>query len=326
MSLDVAELFYKKYSKETSKDGKKFHETYPVDWSSKFVEATVSIEEKWMNRYDNPKDNIEADIRKLYDRADWHYLWEAAQEIKTKAGGIGVANIGQDAKWYDVGTIKELFRLYMLLVDNKNPELRNLYREIMGLPLDKRIHDSYIHANVAFDDKDSVLIDHSVFEKGGKVGRNCVIINSYFREYAEIPSNTVIIGSDLHEIDVQTHKDQNDNKMVYCVHKTKSFWFKNGVAMASVYFHDDEEERLGEFPIELTGKEKVKDADGQPVKDNILNHYQLNGKIKDQPIKGIGISIMDAKKLYSATKAKNAFDKLMQEIEKFLSQNGRTNE
>ena len=319
MSLDVAELFYKLYSEKTHKDAtKKFHEVYAIDWSSRFVEAAISTQQAWMDRYDTKEE-----IQKIYDRGDWEYLWKAAQEVKAKAGGIGVADIGQEAKWYDVGTIKELHRLYTLLVDNSNPEQRDLFREIMKLPLDKTIDNSYV-AGVDIKNMENVLISNSVFEKGGSVGRNCVIIDSYFHEYTEIPSNTVVVGSNLYTIDNEQHKSQTKSKLIYCVHKNDRFWFNNEVAVASVFFHDGTV-KAGEFPIELTGKERVLDAEGQPVKDSILKHYNLDGKIKAQPIKGIALSVSGVKYLYSATKAKQVYRDLLDQIQKFISQHGSEN-
>jgi NDP-sugar pyrophosphorylase family protein len=329
MSTDMAKLFHEKYSAKTNKSNGQtsFHETYGLDFSKKFIEATVIDKKTWLERYN---------VKDAYDRLDWEYLWDSAHDIATKAGGLGVINIGENAIWSDVGTIPELNNIYGRLISSDREE-RALIRGIMDIP-DKNIDRSYT-ANVspllmedgALEDQNDILISHSVFADGGKIGKNCVIINSLFEEYVEIPSNTVIIGSHLYNVNNMGSFFQNKSKLLYNVHKTSSeeFTFKNEVATASMFSHNTASGitapvRTGEFPIFLTGKEKEINLDGNFKKDPVLNYYHYNGDMKNEPIKGIGMAVADraTKNTYSLANTSREFMALMKKIDRRLREKG----
>jgi hypothetical protein len=326
MTLEIAKLFYEKYSQKTIKSDlrESFHETYGLDLSKRFTEAAITQKEAWMNRWEHDKWDKDKKIKDVFVRHDWESVWEAAHEIVNAANGIGVINIGEKGKFSDVGTIPELYGLYRGLISSDHKERAHM-REAMGLS-NKNIDRSYIAGvtTISGEDitkKEDILINHSVFAEGGKIGKNCIVINSFFEEYVEIPSNSIVIGSHLHHVQTLYPEGMNGDKLMYGVHMNplETLFFSNEVATASMFFHDGTV-KTGQFPIFLTGQEDEKDLDGRHKIDPIFEFYSYNGDMKNQPIRGIGLAPAksETKQLYSHANTQKAFANLMSMIDKKL--------
>jgi hypothetical protein len=327
MSVKAAKKFHELFSQKTRKNGKPFTSTYQLNWAPIFVEGSVVGKDEWMKRYDNSKFLYNGKpVGEVFDRKDWESLWDFANILKKKFGPIGVVDIGQKAIWSDVGLVKQLSSLYFDLVSAESDD-KIMVRRIANLPIHANIAASSMK-DVKVADEGDVLVNHSVFKKGGSIGKHCVVIDCLFEEYIEIPNNTIMIGSHIYKWDNNPpngsiRPQQNADKFIYCVHKKpecKPFWFKNYTAVSSMIIHDGSIS-TGEFPLELTGQEKVP-KDPPHEKEQILGYYVKDGAMKKQTIRGMAHSVANAKYDYSLTNTRQAYDKLCAEIDLFMKQEG----
>ncbi len=282
MRQDVAAAWYKGFERPSVLDGRPLHESYDIDFSNHFTLACLSSKDEWIALY-KARDKR----AKAFAEGDWMFLWEHAQKIKELAGGIAGADIGSgEDTWSDIGTIEAFYsRLARIL--SSNQVIRRVTRFMLGrLPENESVHNSNV-AGVETPEDESFFVGNTVFRKGGKIGKNVIIIGSIFEDYVEIPDNTIIIGSRVHNISFQ--EGDRSRKLIYSLHQDSldpTLDIRGNCAHSTMFLINGQKQ-TGVFPIALGGKEVRADEMGRPAKDRLLAWYDMDGSMVTQPIMGM---------------------------------------
>jgi NDP-sugar pyrophosphorylase family protein len=322
MTNDIAKHMIRIYSKPSAKDGRPLYETYGLDFELDFMKALTVSNHDWMRQYSLSNNEHGVPITDLYHIDDWTYLWAAAKRIKRMSNGIGIASLDKSTIWADVGTIKEFSRIILELVRDRDAS--KPLRKLFGMDELSDIENSYVEG-VTFPSADktveglrnSYYIKHSVFNNGGKVGRNCVIVDSVFNEYVEIPDNTIIIGSIIFKGSSVSPADRQD-KLIYMYHSNPDVVteFKGGIAISTMRFGNGKFIN-GEIPIRISLNEQ-KIVGNKFAKDKILGHYVLDGKVSQQKIYGTKFSFSELKKSIGVVWAERIHEEHVMAIDKLL--------
>lgn len=201
-----------------------------LDWARHIIEPMCVTKDEWMNgsrKYGMNKEDKNVAIE------DWGALWDKAQELKKAAGGVGMANIGENSLWLDTGVNEELYNLYFSAAEGDTPNNARV-RQLFGLPVDLDTYNSFDRNVIKPSEPRSFICMDSVFKNGGKIGKGSVIIGSIFDEYIEIPNDTIIIGSHLGKI--KTQKSAEIGGMLYNYNGTNEpFEFAAGQIYMTIY-------------------------------------------------------------------------------------------
>ena len=324
MTNDIVKMMAEAYSVPSKKDGKPMHETYELDFEMDFIGALAQSREEWMKKYSLTNIERGVPIAQIYNVDDWEYLWETANKIKQAAGGVGIASLNEESIWADLGTLKELVRVSLETVRGRMDSAP--LRKLLDMGEKSSVENSYIN-DVSLPPSEETaqgilhpfFIKHSVFRKGGKVGKNCVIVDSVFEEYAEIPDNTIIIGSHIYKASTPESSDRQDG-LIYMYRPRPDIVtnFKGGLAQSTVYTMNGVAFN-GSIPIRLD-LDVPKLAGKDFSKDPILKHYVLNGNIAEQEIYGIGVSFKILKNGASLKYANRAYSRNMNYIDRLLKE------
>ena len=265
-------------------------------------------------------------IRDYVTWADWEYFWHVAQilsnpikesvelfvskygsefnrelvaqivqtlsavEHKGKAGILGTHLIGT---WADFGSLPvykdELSKALKQPYGNEVAEPdRLIARRMIGIPNDSQVQNSY-HANVQFNDPNSVFIGSSVFEKGGRVGKGCLILFSHFKDPVDIPDGSICI---LNKISAPvTTGTRKDSSITFSVISRHPLEINGSRVTADITLIGGEKRRGTSLLID------PKTTSDPVIKDDIIGHYDLNGSIHTQPIHGITVGIGELRQM-----------------------------
>jgi hypothetical protein len=316
MTNDIVRLMNKKYSVPSVKDKRPMHETYSIDFEKTFIEAAVMDKDVWMKKYSDSES-----IKNEFVKEDWEYLWNAADSIKESAGGIGVASLGEETIWADLGTLKEVVRVMLEIVRGRSDDIP--IRKMLNIGEKASVENSYIRGvslrplEVTPEGAYNLFfIRDSVFLKGGKVGENCIIVNSIFEEYAQIPDNTIIIDSHIYETSGSINTKQFLGKLLYRYDPQPSAVteFKGGIAQSTMYLKDGGQ-FTGLMPIRIDlDVPRLQKNGGKFMKDPVLNYYDLDGEI--------GESFNSLKYQVSIRKTNEAYNNHMRHLAKLLKEAG----
>lgn len=325
---DIAELMKRLYCAPSKKDGRPMHETYELGFDSHVMDAMTCRKEEWMERYSLRNVEEGEQVVEKYNIDDWDYIWEAAQQVKNAAGGIGIAALDEGTVWADVGTLKELVRMQLEAV--RGGPVKQPLRRLLGIGQGDDIVDSNV-SGVKLPQPERIgnrlenpfIIKHSVFRKGGRVGRNCIIVDSVFEEYADIPDNTIIIGSHIRHT-ASPRAEDNQDKLIYMYEGSVSepLKFSGGLAQATLHMIGGKSCNAS-MPVRI--EQDVQRIVGDDIhqdyeKDPVLGHYRLDGRMADQTIYGATGSFNEMKTMMSTKLSSIRYSDLMNYIDVLLKE------
>lgn len=300
-------LLYIKYGLDTAKD---FAESCTLEWETtvdNMGEEVIGYKDKKRNEYEK-----KGEMDKFKEE-DFRKIWEAAQRLKAKFG-IGFVDAGSKAYFKDTGTNLTFKSAAKDLLTDENLRMllgvteENGYRIIRGE--DKRVNN-IIGPNVRM-------------RKGVEYGDRNVIVGDVIIESGRIGNDCVIIDSIVKEIDIQ------DGELVYGVYRpgekltikkgkqlvTEVFLDKNHVPGTIVKFTDGYEAVKVAIILDLedTAEDEIygytifNPADGKTQKVFVRNGIVVGGDITE--LKEIGAKVIEKDNYLVYVKSKSEEVKL----------------
>jgi len=310
---DIAELMVNRYSEQSkANDGKTILEK-GIDWSRHIIEPMCMSLADWKKGATEGGRGWGANKQdSKVSKEDWELLWEIAQDIKDASGGIGVGNLGVNSWWADTNNAYEIHYANYLATSYVEAINRNI-RELFGVPLDADVQNSLADNVTLPQSKHNYLIMNSIFKKGGKVGKNCVIIDSVFEEEIEIPDQTVIIGSHIYQVDNKESVTECGSLIYNLDTEGAAFKFHKMMAQMSIYLKDGRKVN-GIHPVDIEpfkdvfkGKVELQDIGSEKMK--LEKKFIFDGRSFDE--------LQDSVSLENTLKAQ---EKLQLEIKRLRRQ------
>ena len=94
LTNDIVRKMADAYSQPSKKNGKPLHEAYALNLEKDFIEAAVTDKVSWKQGY-----HANGKLNEEYHEEDLDRIWNAANDLKQAAGGIGIAGLNEGTIW-----------------------------------------------------------------------------------------------------------------------------------------------------------------------------------------------------------------------------------